>query len=252
MVKSDTSLNAEGLQEFLPLGGSQFAILVRFEFAESDMHDASPFEVLHLVAQRGAHAADLVLFSFGEGEGEAFLIVRMGDRDGWFGAITFDIDTTLQGAEQHPTDRFIDRDIVLLFVASVWIEERASDAAIVGQQHQSLGVFIESADGCNSGEPVVGLEFGGDVYFTVSRRMSDHPTPFIVGEVGLWSERTGQGHLLFGGDLITQLRWATINQYFARLDQGVRFAAGANPGVGKVFIDATGKFHDRTMSRFSC
>lgn len=168
------------------------------------MHDADTFEGLDLVAESCTHAADLVLFSFSDGEIKLLLITWTHDCCRWLRAVAFDIDSRRHNREEHPGDGLVDSDLVFFLVEGGRIKQWAREAAVIGEDHESLGVFVEAADRTDVRDTEVLFEARGDVDLMFGGGVGDDPATLVVGEVGLLRGFADHLDLVCGSDLLPE------------------------------------------------
>src|SRR6185436_12832831 len=91
-----------------------------------------------------AHSADLMFFSFGECDRE-FLVTEDADSTG-LGDVATDIDPGFHFVFEKSRELGRCEDLVFFFVFVLRVEQRVSEASIIGENNETKRIFIESSD----------------------------------------------------------------------------------------------------------
>ena len=226
----------QALQLFLFSGG-QFAVFADGELAELDIHDAHPVQLGDLVIQEFAHPADLAVQSLGENDAKG--VGPQGFDRAFFGHRSQDGKAVAHAVDEFRGDGRFDGDDVLLVVFVAGAQDLVDDIAIVGQEDQPLGGFVQSADG---EEAFLVTDEGDDVLRFLRVGGTDDPYWFVEGEVegfGFGFQRLAiDADHIAGRDTVTGAGGFVVDGDPTGVDQAVGFAAGADAGLADVLVEA--------------
>lgn len=197
-----------------------------------------------MVALAGEHAADLVVAAFGEGEGGG---AGSGDfevgGEARFGFAAEDEVAAGEGFDDSGVEVFVDSDLIGFSEVGFGRGVAVDKGALVGDENEAGGVFVEAADGGDGGfavEPGLGEEFvyvgafGFAVGAAVVEGFVEHGEEAVgmVEGFAVDGDRGGVGFLIGagGGDAVD------VDAAFA--DPGGGFAAGAVAEGGEDLIEA--------------
>ena len=220
------------LDEAGGLVGGEVAPLTCGEVSELDVHDAYAFEADGGVAKVFAHASDLAVEALGEDDAEVVAVDLLDEAT--LGDCVEDGNSGAHFLDELAGDGFVDLDDVFLLVIVACTEDLVDDVAVVGEEDESFGGYVEAADW----EYAPGVtDMLDDVVWNVGVGGSDDTYGFVVGEVnGVFlalDNFTCDGHYVAGGYFGSQLGGLTIDGDHAFFDEAVGFSAG----IGAAFAD---------------
>ena len=146
----------------------------------------------------------------------------------------------------HPGDEiwldgFVHCDDIFLFVIVSSAEDLVDDVAIVGEEDEPLGGFVQSADG---EEALLMPDKGDDILGLFRISGADDTHGFIEGDVQCL--RFGFEGFTINADDIARMDTIScasgfvIDRHTAAIDQSVGFPTGADTGLADEFIEADG------------
>ena len=194
------------------------------------------------VAECGRHQTDLPVEALGQHDGEP---VRR-DFPGLAGQSHVAVDAHAFGhaTQEIVGHRFVHRDQIFLFLAVFSAQQFIDDVAVAGQQNQTFGILVQSAD---RKDALLVIDEIDDVAFHALVGRAGDADRFVQRDIdvlagaGLYIADT-QG-LAVDQDGIALLdpraqRWlVAIDADPAFLDQRIGLAPGTEAGVGDEFVD---------------
>jgi len=186
------SLQSDIGEESFQFVTRKFPVLAGGEGSETDIHDPDTLECGDSSADSREHATDLVFASFGEDDGEgrvrdALHATRLRRPVLEHGPLFETVDHV--GADTLPY-----RDDVFLFVVIFRREESLRHPPVIGEDDESRGHLVESADREDPGNT-------GDIGYRLRRmplfRIRQNATRFMIGEIVILPLiHVGDGHIV--------------------------------------------------------
>lgn len=141
------------------------------------MHDAYALKLYRIGVHRSTHTTNLVLLTFREGDRELpfakdFYLALFCD-------IAADIDAFFHMDWEARPQVYGSFDAVFLFVLKLRVEQAVSDAAIVGEDNQSVGILVEPPDR----EDTLQVHYITDAFLFALGRVCDDVARLVIGVV---------------------------------------------------------------------
>lgn len=225
--------------QFPAFGQCQFAVFTDREGAEMNIHDAYPIQFGDLVIQVFAHPSDLPVEALRQNDAKC-----VGPHSLY---LTFFRDCPQDGeAIAHAVDEFLgdgwfDGDDILLVVFVSSTQDLVDNIAIIGEEDEPLGRFVQAANG---EEALLVTDEGDDVFWLFRISGTDDAYRFIEGDI----ERLGFGFEGFavdpdditGRDPVAGTGGFIVDGDPAGIDQPVGVPTGADASFADVLVETDG------------
>lgn len=205
-----------------------------------DIHNAHPFEGHNVIAQVIAHAADLPVEPLREHDAEGlppdFFHLAL------FGHGTQDGNALTHPPDEGSVDGLIDGDDVLFLVLVLLAQDFIDDVAVVGQENQPGGGFIEAANMKNALRIIQEVD---DVVLVLAVSGAGNAGGLVEGEVNGFGSgfqgRAIQQYLIAGVNAVAFAGSSAIQLYPPGLNHAVCFPPGTDAGGTDEFVEADGR-----------
>lgn len=220
--KSLDNLHAskEGV-EFFAFDGT---IRTFFQITERDVHNPNTLKIIDFLEERYTHATDLVFLSFGKDDTECVFIDDLHLTGS--GCSVFNANTSLHLSFKVVAEGFLCCYEVFLFVRIEWREHAIGDAPVVGENHETVGILVETTNR----EDVTKRYNMFDFLVTSLRRVGDDAARFVVGKIdilgGFLVSSEPHFNVVVLVDLVTQHSQSTIEKDLLFFDELIGTSTG--------------------------